>query len=55
MGLLDDFAVYVDGLKRKGIPGIRYKDQGSRGSEGGTHNYVVFPGMEGLLKILERK
>jgi hypothetical protein len=42
-------------LREAGIPGIRYKDQGSRGTEGGTHNYVVFPGMEDKLKILERK
>jgi hypothetical protein len=37
-----------------GIPGIRYLDQGSRGAGAGTSNYVVFPGNEGLLKILER-
>ena len=42
-------------LKSLGIPGIRYKDQVSRGKEGGTYNYVVFPGMEHLLKILERE
>jgi hypothetical protein len=42
-------------LNKQGIPGIRYKDQGSRGKEGGTYNYVVFPGMEHLLKILERE
>ena len=37
-----------------GIPGIRYLDGGSRGAGGGTSNFVVFPGNEGLLKILER-
>ena len=37
-----------------GIPGIRYLDGGSRGAGAGTSNYVVFPGNEGLLKILER-
>ena len=37
-----------------GIPGIRYLDRGSRGAGAGTSNYVVFPGNEGLLKILER-
>ena len=42
-------------LRDAGIPGIRYLDQGSRGKEGGTYNYVVFPGMEHLLKILERE
>jgi hypothetical protein len=39
-------------LRSLGIPGIKYKDGGSRGTEGGTHNYVVFPGMEKYLKIL---
>ena len=37
-----------------GLPGIRYLDGGSRGAGVGTSNYVVFPGEEGLLKILER-
>lgn len=37
-----------------GIPGIRYLDGGSRGTGGGTSNFVVFPGNEGMLKILER-
>jgi hypothetical protein len=41
-------------LKQQGIPGIRYLDGGSRGAGSGTSNYVVFPGNEGLLKILER-
>jgi hypothetical protein len=39
-------------LKALGVPGVKYKDGGSRGTEGGTHNYVVFPGMEKYLKIL---
>jgi hypothetical protein len=29
-------------LRDAGIPGIKYLDQGSRGSGTGTHNYVVF-------------
>jgi hypothetical protein len=29
-------------IKRAGIPGIRYLDQGSRGKNTGTHNYVTF-------------
>jgi hypothetical protein len=29
-------------LREHGITGIRYKDQGSRGKDGGTSNYVVF-------------
>ena len=41
-------------LQQAGIPGIRYLDGGSRASGAGTSNYVVFPGNEGLLKILER-
>jgi hypothetical protein len=41
-------------LRKAGIPGIRYLDGGSRGAGAGTSNYVVFPGEEGLLKILER-
>jgi hypothetical protein len=41
-------------LQEYGIPGIRYLDGGSRGAGAGTSNYVVFPGEEGLLKILER-
>jgi hypothetical protein len=42
-------------FRKAGIPGIRYLDGGSRGAGSGTSNYVVFPGEEGLLKILERK
>jgi hypothetical protein len=41
-------------LRQAGIPGIRYLDGGSRGAGAGTSNYVVFPGEESLLKILER-
>jgi hypothetical protein len=41
-------------LKKVGIPGIKYLDQGSRGAGAGTHNYVVFPGEEQKLNILER-
>lgn len=44
-----------EALKNVGIPGIRYLDGGSRGSGQGTYNYVVFPGMEDQLKILERQ
>ena len=50
-----------------GVPGIRYLDGGSRSpwiidgkpfpptAEKATSNFVVFPGNEGLLKILERQ
>ena len=41
-------------LRNAGIPGIRYLDGGSRGAGSGTSNFVVFPGNEGLLSILER-
>jgi hypothetical protein len=41
-------------LRDAGIPGIRYLDGGSRGVGQGTSNFVVFPGNEGLLTILER-
>ena len=47
-------AQMVRGLRTAGIPGIRYLDGGSRGAGQGTRNYVVFPGEESLLKILER-
>jgi hypothetical protein len=40
-------------LRALGIPGIRYLDGLSRGA-GGTSNYVVFPGEENMLTILER-
>ena len=43
-----------EALRQQGIPGIRYLDGGSRGAGSGTSNYVVFPGEESLLKILER-
>jgi len=42
-------------LQGNGIPGIQYLDGGSRGAGEGTRNFVVFPGNEGLLKILERQ
>lgn len=44
----------VEALRQHGIPGIRYLDGGSRGAGSGTSNFVVFPGNEGLLSILER-
>ena len=41
-------------LKALGIPGVKYLDGGSRGTGQGSSNFVVFPGNEGLLSILER-
>jgi urease alpha subunit len=47
-------AMMADDMRKAGIPGIRYLDGGSRGAGQGTYNYVVFPGEENLLTILER-
>jgi len=42
-------------LRSQGIPGLKFKDAGSRfASDGGTSNFVVFPGNESILSILER-
>jgi len=41
-------------LRAFGIPGIRYLDGGSRSAGQGSSNYVVFPGNENMLRILER-
>ena len=41
-------------LRSAGIPGIRYLDGVSRAAGEGSSNYVVFPGNEGMLSILER-
>jgi hypothetical protein len=43
-----------DALRDLGIPGIRYLDGGSRAGGKGTSNFVVFPGSESMLNILER-
>ena len=51
----EGFAEYLsEDLRKQGIPGIRYLDGGSRGAGQGSSNFVVFPGNEGLLSILER-
>ena len=42
-------------LREIGIPGVKYLDAGSRGQGGGTRNFVVFPGEEKKVRILERK
>jgi len=41
-------------LRQKGIPGLKYLDAGSREAGEGTRNFVVFPGSESLMNILER-
>jgi hypothetical protein len=51
---VDDEIFAAQRLREAGIPGVRYLDGGSRGAGAGTSNYVVFPGEEGALKILER-
>lgn len=41
-------------LNELGIPGTRYLDANSRGAQDGTSNFVIFPGNESFLTILER-
>ena len=41
-------------LRKQGLTGIRYLDGGSRTAGAGSSNFVVFPGNENRLKILER-
>ena len=40
-------------LRQAGVPGIRYLDEGSRGTGKGTRNIVVFPGGENEIKIIK--
>jgi len=49
----DDQIFSAQRLRQAGIPGIRYLDGGSRGRGAGTSNFVVFPGEEDLLRILD--
>ena len=44
-----------EALRNYGIPGIKYLDATSRDAGKGTRNFVVFPGEEDALTILERK
>jgi hypothetical protein len=49
-------AIVSEQLRQAGIPGIKYRDAGSRGQGGsGTRNFVVFPGEEKKVKILRRE
>ena len=43
-----------DAFKAQGIPGIKYLDEASRAKGEGTRNFVIFPGEEKNLTILER-
>ena len=45
--------VGANAMREAGIPGVKYLDASSRGT-GGTRNFVVFPGEEKNLTILER-
>jgi hypothetical protein len=57
-GMLSQFggsqAKVSEFMRDAGIPGIRYLDGGSRAGGKGTSNFVVFPGSESMLNILER-
>jgi hypothetical protein len=44
---------FAEHMRELGVPGIRYFDQGSRGTGKGTSNFVVFPGEEESIKMLE--
>ena len=44
-----------DFLRNAGVPGIRYLDAGSRGAGEGTSNFVVFPGNEDMMRIINRE
>lgn len=39
-------------LREQGIPGVKYFDQASRRKDSGTRNFVVFPGEEEAVRIL---
>jgi hypothetical protein len=45
-------SLFVQKLRDAGIPGIKYLDQGSRGSGTGTSNYVVFD--DKLIDIIKK-
>lgn len=42
-------------LRQAGIPGVKYLDRGSRGTGKGTRNFVVFPGEEEAMTVLDVK
>lgn len=44
---------YAAAMRQAGIPGTRYLDQGSRGADAGTSNYVIFD--DKLTKILSKE
>jgi hypothetical protein len=46
---------FAEFLRGKGVPGVKYLDEGSRAEGKGTRNFVVFPGEEKSMNILERE
>ena len=46
--------IAAEQLRQIGIPGVKYLDEGSRAKGEGTRNFVVFPGEEKSMTILER-
>jgi hypothetical protein len=53
-GVEDLRALGSSELTNLGIPGIKYLDAGSRNVAKETRNFVVFPGEEKSMTILER-
>ena len=51
----DASKIISEAMAKEKIPGIKYLDQGSRAGGKGTSNFVVFPGGEKMLNILERQ
>ena len=51
-GGTNDTAPATEALRAKGIPGIKYLDQGSRTAGDGSRNYVVFD--ENLINIVKK-
>jgi len=47
-------AAAAEALRVSGVSGVRYLDGASRKAGSGSYNYVVFPGEESSLTILER-
>lgn len=58
-GMLSQFggdqAKVSEFMRKAGIPGIKYLDQGSRAGGEGTRNFVIFPGNEHMMKIVHRE
>jgi hypothetical protein len=47
-------AAFAEFLRSKGVPGVKYFDEKSRAAGEGTRNFVIFPGEEKSMTILER-